>query len=215
MPNLTIMSAKVNTLDNLYSLNDLHKASGGQDKHAPYRFVRNDQTKELVFEIQKSVGSPDLVIKTFKGGNMQGTYACEELMLSYAMWISPKFHLVVLRAFLLRKRQVKSKHIMLPGQDKVFNISLTDDELRSIAMLWKVAERMRNMLNVVYKPLNKLGATIAPNICSAVTEYQRTIERARRVIARETEVIKPDKINSEKWNSVIPELRKGELRQLF
>ena len=89
-------------LDNLYSLTDLHRASGGEQKHKPVLFLSNQQTKELIseIEIEGKVGIPTLIVKTVRGGKNPSTYACEELMLAYAMWISPKFHLVVLRAFL-------------------------------------------------------------------------------------------------------------------
>ena len=105
MSNLTILNNSIRQLDNLYSLTDLHKASGGEQKHKPVLFLSNQQTKELIseIEIEGEVGIPTSAVKTVRGGSdisKQGTYACEELMLAYAMWISPKFHLVVLRAFL-------------------------------------------------------------------------------------------------------------------
>ncbi len=105
MSNLTILNNSIRQLDNLYSLTDLHGASGGEQKHKPALFLSNQQTKELIseIEIEGEVGIPTSVVKTVRGGRdlgLQGTYACEELVLSYAMWISPKFHLVVLRAFL-------------------------------------------------------------------------------------------------------------------
>lgn len=105
MSNLTILNNSIRQLDNLYSLTDLHGASGGEQKHKPALFLSNQQTKELIseIEIEGEVGIPTSVVKTVRGGRdlgIQGTYACEELMLAYAMWISPKFHLVVLRAFL-------------------------------------------------------------------------------------------------------------------
>lgn len=105
MSNLTILNNSIRQLDNLYSLTDLHRASGGEQKHKPVLFLSNQQTKELIseIEIEGEVGIPTSVVKTVRGGRdlgIQGTYACEELMLAYAMWISPKFHLVVLRAFL-------------------------------------------------------------------------------------------------------------------
>ena len=105
MSNLTILNNSIRQSDNLYSLTDLHRASGGKQKHKPALFLSNQQTKELILEIESEseVGIPTSVVKTVRGGSdisKQGTYACEELVLSYAMWISPKFHLVVLRAFL-------------------------------------------------------------------------------------------------------------------
>ena len=108
MSNLTILNNSIRNIDNLYSLNDLHKASGGADKHSPFRFMRNEQTKDLISEINSQ--TPNLVAsKIIRGGSdltVRGYWVCEELVLSYAMWISPKFHLIVLRAFLnLHKNQ--------------------------------------------------------------------------------------------------------------
>ena len=102
MSNLTILNNSIRQLDNLYSLTDLHRASGGEQKHKPVLFLSNQQTKELIseIEIEGKVGIPTLIVKTVRGGKNPSTYACEELMLAYAMWISPKFHLIVLRAFL-------------------------------------------------------------------------------------------------------------------
>lgn len=102
MSNLTILNNSIRQLDNLYSLTDLHRASGSEQRHKPVLFLSNQQTKELIseIEIEGKVGIPTSVVKTVRGGKNPSTYACEELMLAYAMWISPKFHLVVLRAFL-------------------------------------------------------------------------------------------------------------------
>lgn len=104
MSNLTILKTSIRSYGNLYSLNDLHKASGNSEKHRPSLFVRLDTTQDLISEIQKEVKSTDLIFKTTGGRGLRGTYACEELVIAYAMWISPKFHLIVLRAFLAMHR---------------------------------------------------------------------------------------------------------------
>ncbi len=119
MTTLTILSKDIRTLDGLYSLNDLHKASGGEQKHKASQYLRNQQAKELIREIEQGANShlesaqeiprskedkrsPDQVIamKTIRGGHRnQGTWVCKELVYAYAMWISPAFMLKVIRAF--------------------------------------------------------------------------------------------------------------------
>ena len=96
MSNLAILNTSIRSYENLFSLNDLHQASGNLTKHKPAFFLRIYMTKDLIAEIEKETPNALKVIRGAQGG----TYACEELMLAYAMWISPKFHLVVLRAFL-------------------------------------------------------------------------------------------------------------------
>ena len=95
--NLTILATEIRQLDGLYSLNDLHRAAGGQKKHQPALFMRNDQTKALIEEIHST--DSQTASKAINGGTNRGTYVCKELVYAYAMWISPKFNLAVIRAF--------------------------------------------------------------------------------------------------------------------
>lgn len=78
-----------------YSLNDLHRAAGGEQRHQPRYFLGNQQTIELIAELGDS-GNP---LSVQRGGADQGTYAAKELIYAYAMWISATFHLRVIRAY--------------------------------------------------------------------------------------------------------------------
>jgi prophage antirepressor-like protein len=101
MNSLTVIDTSIRLYDGLYCLNDLHNASGGEKVKAPNEWLRNLQTKELVQEIKDQTGNSRFApIKTIRGGKGgSGTYACRELVYAYAMWISAKFHLAVIRAF--------------------------------------------------------------------------------------------------------------------
>ncbi len=80
-----------------FSLNDLHRAAGGENRHRPSLWVDNRQTRDLVEQLESEAGIPALV--TAHGGGAPGTYAARELVYAYAMWISPAFQLQVIRAY--------------------------------------------------------------------------------------------------------------------
>ena len=104
-PQITILDNVVNMVEGLYSLNDLHRASGSNKKHQPSNFIRLDTTQDLIYEINRSSdmrnGKNNKAFKLIQGGiaKKQGTYVCKELVYAYAMWISPKFALLVIRTF--------------------------------------------------------------------------------------------------------------------
>lgn len=99
MTALTILTTEIRQLDGLFSLNDLHKAAGADKKHQPANFIRLDTTQAMIEELCSSE-MRIIPTKTITGrGKAQGTYVCRELVYAYAMWISAKFSLVVIRAF--------------------------------------------------------------------------------------------------------------------
>lgn len=82
--------------DGRFSLNDFHRAAGGENRHKPSLWTENQQAQELIQEIGKA-GIPAL--RVVRGGRAPGTYVCKELVYAYAMWISPVFSLNVIRTF--------------------------------------------------------------------------------------------------------------------
>lgn len=109
--------------DGRYCLNDLHKASGYDKKHQPAYFIRNQQTKDLVNEIVNSANLQSLEnnqiepVKKMEGVK-GGTYVVKELVYAYAMWISAKFHLMVIRAYdsLVMEWMIGGKQTISPEQ---------------------------------------------------------------------------------------------------
>lgn len=168
MSNLTILNNSIRQLDNLYSLTDLHRASGGEQKHKPVLFLSNQQTKELIseIEIESKVGIPTSVVKTVRGGKNPSTYACEELMLAYAMWISPKFHLVVLRAFLnLHKNSTALlPNTITPEQQQAIQSAVQQAHHRTGLSYAEIYRQIKSIFKVAkydQLPQNQFGNAIA------------------------------------------------------
>ena len=185
MSNLAILNTSIRTHESLFSLNDLHKASGGAEKHRPSLFIRLDTTQDLISEIQKEVKSTDLIFKTTGGRGLRGTYACEELVLSYAMWISPKFHLVVLRAFLAMHRK-QPQQLALPEPEKKFSFEFTEYELQQLAWLWFAFKRGVGTFQHIEKAFNVLGSNMSGQIYGQAYEYLSVLRSTNQILNRIT-----------------------------
>ena len=188
MSNLTILKTSIRQSDNLYSLNDLHIASGNDPKHRPTYFVKNQQTQDLVNEIERCENS-HIAIKVVKGGRnpeLQGTWVCEELVLSYAMWISPKFHLIVLRAFLAMHRN-QPQQLALPEPEKKFTREFTEHDLQQLVWAWFALLRGTELCQVLHPALKQIGSHYAASVYGVAYEYRSTLRQAHNVLTRITE----------------------------
>jgi hypothetical protein len=113
---LVIKSVDIAENGGLYCLNDLHKASGGEERHKPANWLRTQQALELVAELEaeaekaKSLIFPvshirateqNQILSILQGQHLdkQGTFVCKELVYAYATWVSPAFFLHVLRTY--------------------------------------------------------------------------------------------------------------------
>lgn len=114
MNDLTIIGTTIRQDDQgRYCLNDLHKAAGGIPHHRPSKWMTNKQAQALISEMGSepefglgsgSTQSPNsglgrAPLNVIHGGDWNGTYVVKELVYAYAMWISPAFHLKVIRAY--------------------------------------------------------------------------------------------------------------------
>ena len=181
MSNLQILTQSIRTFENLYALNDLHIASGGKSKHQPSNFVRLDTTKALIAEIEKD---NQHALKIIRGTN-GGTYACEELVLSYAMWISPKFHLVVLRAFLAMHRN-QPQQLALPEPEKKFTFEFTEYELQQLAWLWFAFKRGVGTFQHIERAFSVLGSNMSSQIYGQAYEYLSVLRSTNQILNRIT-----------------------------
>ncbi|MDG6354823.1 KilA-N domain-containing protein [Glaesserella parasuis] len=189
MSNLQILSKSIRTFGNLHCLNDCHQASGNLQKHKPVLFLRLDSTKELIEEIQKEDPTTQ-PLKTLRG-TQGGTYACEELALAYAMWISPKFHLVVLRAFLaMHKGELQNSAQIVP----LAEIEADEEALHIIVNLfhslngaYEMGEKIRREHQYLAKEIDKtIGGHYLYNL-NGPTENALT--KARKYVHAKSERI--------------------------
>lgn len=86
-----------------YSANDVHRLSGGAEKHKPNKYLRLEGTKELI-EVLDSDGDrsvPLSCVHVSGTDGCQATYLSEDMLIDYAANISVRFKLKVYAAFKL------------------------------------------------------------------------------------------------------------------
>lgn len=94
------------TSNGLYSINDIHRASGGLAKHQPAAWMRLQSTTNLIRLMESQVinqQSKNSIVETIEGrnyGGNSGTFVCRKLVVAYALWISTEFFSHVLDVFL-------------------------------------------------------------------------------------------------------------------
>ena len=197
MSNLAILNTSIRSHENLFSLNDLHVASGGKDKHRPSFFIRLDTTKDLVAEIEQDNSNALKVIR----GTQGGTYACEELVIAYAMWISPKFHLIVLRAFLamhrnqaqqleLSKTKGKKQRGLLPPKNPfgymTYEREFTAHELEWLVLSWYQAYEYRELLKQLFPMLEAAQSALLTPIKNRIASSDMDFKLSADVLFRIT-----------------------------
>lgn len=153
MKKLQIHNIEIKQLDNhMYCLNDFHKASGQFNKNKPNLFMNNKQTLNLIEEIQKA-GIPAFYTKQGLGG---GTYVCKELVYAYAMWISPAFHLYVIRTFdEVMQKQAQAQEKQIKRHEST--IKQLSTKLKSTNTALNVADREIKLMQKTRFKTNQLG----------------------------------------------------------
>lgn len=178
MSNLTILNTTIRQIDNLFSLNELHKLSGSESKHQPTFFIRLDTTKDLVAEIQKQDPNNQAILSK----NGIGTYACKEIVIAYAAWISPQFHLVVLRAFLNQLENSQNNQQIAPLAEPKITMELTKKEWLRFASMWFALYNSLEVLATLEKPLRAIGSPFGATAYTHATEYQTTLGVMKRIL---------------------------------
>ena len=128
---ISVANVAIRQFDNLYSLNDLHKAAGGEKRHQPANWLRSQQAIDLIEYLK----SEELESIQKKQG--LGTFVSKELVVHYGMWISPAFSLKVIRAFLDTQEAVS-------GSPKL-ETQTTIDERRGLVDAVKAFAIRRNL----------------------------------------------------------------------
>ncbi len=104
------------------------------------------------------------------------------------MWISPKFHLVVLRVFLnMHKNEQlqKMQQLTLPEPEKKFTFEFTEHELQLLPWVWFIALRGTETCRMIYPAMETIGQNIPVQSTDKPTN-RHTIREVHKLLKRLT-----------------------------
>ncbi|WP_338891729.1 P22AR C-terminal domain-containing protein [Aeromonas rivipollensis] len=86
--------------------------------------------------------------------------------------------------------------------------TLTDDELHSLAWLWRAADRMMIAAKAIYPLLDIAEHREAGTYYSIIHEYPMTLAAAQHILADKTRHIQSSPHGDRDWNRLIPHLHR-------
>lgn len=161
MTQLTILNMNIRQdAEGRYCLNDCHRASGAEKKDGPSYWAATKEAQKLIVSLEAELadkvptGISVCPLCVINDGTNNGTYAVKELIYAYAMWISPAFHLQVIRAFdaMVSGRGLKTAEPLSREQQLASAVLLSQDIIREkdekIAILAPKAESFDALANL-------------------------------------------------------------------
>lgn len=128
-----------------FSLNSLHRASGGEKKHGPSYWLALESTQDLIAELRTQ--TTEIPVVSLEGRN-GGTFAHELLVVSYAGWVSPAFQLKVNQAFLDMKA-ANQPRMLTTTETLIQMLQLQADVERRQAETEKAVNRLEHRIDEV------------------------------------------------------------------
>ncbi len=112
MKELKIAGIKISQNANgLYSLNDLHKASGGDPSKRPGNWAGQDRPKRLIAALD--TGASILAPLERINGDGGGTFGVKHILVAYATYLSVEMEIAVQDAFL---EKIEARPLTVPEQ---------------------------------------------------------------------------------------------------
>jgi len=86
------------------------------------------------------------------------------------------------------------------------HVTLSDDELHSLAWLWRAAENMMDAAKSIYPLLRVAEHKEAARYYSIIHEYAFTLQQAKNILADKTRLVQPNSLGKRDWNRLTPYL---------
>lgn len=88
------------------------------------------------------------------------------------------------------------------------HVTLSDDELHSLAWLWRAADNMMDAAKSIYPLLRVAEHKEAARYYSIIHEYAFTLQQAKNILADKTRLVQPSSLGRKYWDRIIPHLNR-------